>query len=290
MAREYPYGAGVVKWVSTDWLEQHLNDENLMILDTQPDVHDYIQEHIPRAVYMNEKLLRVPKHGIPAKYIPDEAVHAVFGRVGLRPDMPVVIYTGKGAYSGQGDGLEQTMVAYSLARFGHNNVYVLDGGLDQWKVDGWPVTKEYPRVEESDFPVNVRNDYFVLHEQFREIKDRPDVLLIDNRSAGYYAGNGIWTKHGHIPGAVNLPWKKVMDRRNFCLLKPDDKIRKIVQRLGATPDKTIIVYCATGRESTNLFLLFKWYLNYPNVLNYEGSFTEWCAYPENPTVLGPDPR
>ncbi len=290
MAREYPYGGGVVKWVSTDWLDLHLADEGLMILDTQPDVHDYIAEHIPRAVYMNEHLFRVPKQGIPAMYVPEEAVHAVFGRVGLKPDMPVVVYSGKGVYSGWGDGLEQTMMAYTLARFGHNNVYVLNGGLDQWKAEGWPVTKEYPRIEESDFPVAVRTEYFLEHEQFRQIKDQPDVLLIDNRSAGYYVGEGIWTKQGHIPGAVNLPWNKVMERRNPFLFKPDDKIRKIVQRLGATPDKTIILYCATGRESTSTFLLFKWYLNYPNVLNYEGSFTEWCAYPENPTVLGPDPR
>jgi thiosulfate/3-mercaptopyruvate sulfurtransferase len=290
MAREYPYGNGVVKWVSTDWLEQHLNDPDLMILDTQPDVHDYIQEHIPRAVYLNENVLRVPKNGVPAMYIPEDAARAIFARVGLTPDRPVVVYTGKGVYSGQGDGLEQTMMAYSLARFGHNAVYVLDGGLDKWKAEGWAVTKEYPHTPESDFPVSVRSEYFVEFEQFKQVKDQPDVLLIDNRSAGYYAGNGIWTKQGHIPGAVNLPWTKVMDRRNPCLFKPDEKIRRIVQKIGASPDKTIIVYCATGRESTNLFLLFKWYLNYPNVLNYEGSFTEWCTHPENPTVLGPDPR
>lgn len=290
MTRESPYGHGIVKWVSAGWLEPHLDDEDLMILDTQPDVHDYIQEHIPGAVYMNEKLLRVPRHGIPAMYIPDEAVHAIFGRVGLKADLPVVVYSGRGVHSGQGDGLEQPMMAYSLARFGHNGIYVLDGGLDRWKADGWPVNKEYPRVAESDFPVAIRSEYFLEHEPFQQIKDRPDVLLIDSRSTAYYVGNGIWTKKGHIPGAVNLPWTKVMDRRNRFLLKHDDKIRRIVQRLGVSPDKTIIIYGATGREAANLFLLFKWYLGYPNVLNYEGSFTEWCCHPENPTVLGPDPR
>jgi thiosulfate/3-mercaptopyruvate sulfurtransferase len=290
MAREYPFGTGVVKWISTGWLEQHLNDADLMVLDTQPDVHDYILEHIPRAIYMTEKLMRVSRDGIPTRYIPDEAVHAIFGRVGLVPDRPVVIYTGKGTYSGQGDGLEQTMLAYSLARFGHNNIYVLDGGLDKWKAEGWPVTKEYPRVPETDFPVTVRSENFLEYEQFKQIKDQPDVVLIDNRSPAYYAGTGIWTKQGHIPGAVNLPWRKVMDRRNACLLKPDEKIRRLVQKVGATPDKKIVLYCATGREATNLFLLFKWYLNYPSVQNFEGAFTEWCCYPENPTVLGPDPR
>ncbi len=64
------------------------------------------------------------------------------------------------------------MMAYSLARFGHNDIYVLDGGLDKWKAEGWPVTKEYPRVQESDFPVTVRSEYFLEYEPFKQIKDR----------------------------------------------------------------------------------------------------------------------
>ena len=70
----------------------------------------------------------------------------------------------------------------------------------------------------------------------------------------------------------------------------DDQIRRILDERKVTPDKTVLVYCGTGREATNEFLLLKWYLGYPNVKIYEGSFTEWCAYPENPTVTGPNPR
>jgi len=109
VGKKYPYGEGKVRWVSTQWLGEHLEDEQLMILDVQPNVHDYIQEHVPGAVYMNEGLLRVPLRGLPAQYVPPDAVQAVVRRVGLKPDVPVVVYTGVGPFSGGGNGLEQTM-------------------------------------------------------------------------------------------------------------------------------------------------------------------------------------
>jgi thiosulfate/3-mercaptopyruvate sulfurtransferase len=107
----YPSGEGVVNWVSTKWLNDHLNDEHLRIIDTQPNVHDYIQEHIPGALYMNEGLLRVSFHGQPAFFAPAESVQAVFRRLSLEASDPVVVYTGKGAFKGWGDAFEQSMVA-----------------------------------------------------------------------------------------------------------------------------------------------------------------------------------
>ena len=149
MSKDYPRGEGVVKWVSTEWLEEHLGvgDGELMLLDVQPNVHDYIQEHIPGAVYMNENLLRVPRQGLPAQYVPPESAQAIFRRLGLKADVPVVVYTGVGPFKGWGDGLEQTMVAYSLARFGHNAVYVLDGGIDKWKAESRPLRIRWRRQQ-----------------------------------------------------------------------------------------------------------------------------------------------
>jgi thiosulfate/3-mercaptopyruvate sulfurtransferase len=290
MKKQYPYGKGQVKWVSTEWLETHLVDENLMILDVQPNVHDYIQEHIPGAVYMNEGLLRVPLKGLPAQYVPPEAIQAVVRRVGLKADVPVVVYTGTGPFKGWGGGLEQTMMAYTLARFGHDSVYVLDGGVDKWKAEGRSVTKTFPKVEESDFIAQVRSEYFVEYEPFKAMKDRDDVVLLDARPPAVYEGQGPWIKAGHIPGAVNVPWASFMDEQNKRLLRPDDEIQAVLDKHGITSDKTVICSCGTGREATNEFILFKWYLGFPNVLIYEGSFTEWSSYPDNPTVTGKNPR
>ncbi|RPJ32443.1 MAG: hypothetical protein EHM35_11435, partial [Planctomycetaceae bacterium] len=151
VAKEYPFGRGNVKWVSTQWLQDHLNDPNLSILDTQPDIHDYLIEHIPGAVYLNEATLRAPKGGLPVQYIPAEAAKLLFRRIGLDNDSPIVVYSGQGAYTGTSGAMAQSMLAYALARFGHNRVYVLDGGLDKWRREGRRLSQELPRVAEGKF-------------------------------------------------------------------------------------------------------------------------------------------
>ncbi len=290
MSRTSPFGQGTVKLVSTDWLGEHMKDKDLMILDVQPNIHDYIQEHIPGAVYLNEGLLRTYLVDHPARWVPPEVIQPVLRGAGLRADVPVVVYTGVGVFKGWGDGLEQTMMAYSLARYGHKNVLVLDGGLNKWKEEERPLSKEYPRVQASDFIVQVQRDFYVDYDEFMALKDRGDVLVLDARPPDVYEGQGPWRKPGHIPGAVSLPWASLMDDTNKAWLKPDLEIKKILAARGVTPDRTIITSCGTGREATNEFLLFKFYLGYPRVKNHEGAFTEWVSHPENATVTGKNPR
>jgi thiosulfate/3-mercaptopyruvate sulfurtransferase len=289
MRKEYPLGKGLLKWTEGGWLEENLGGK-FSIIDVQPNIHDYILEHIPGAVYFNPALFRVPDKGMPGKYVPEKAAELLLRRIGLSNDYPVVVYTGVGGFKGWGDGLEQTMVAYSLLRFGHNKVYLLDGGLNEWKKEGRKVTKEFPVVEESDFRVELRKDFWIEYGQFKRIKDDESVILLDARPENVYEGQGPWIKPGHIPGAINLPWKNLMAEKNPAFLKDGDEIESILDEKGITEDKTVICSCGTGREATNEFLMFKFLLEYPNVKIYEGSFTEWTSYPENPTVTGKNPR
>ena len=284
-----PSEDSIVRWVSSSWLKEHLDDEKLIIVDTQPNIHDYIQEHIPGSLYMNESLLRVYYKDRPAVYLPTEAIQIIFQRIGIKSNAPIVVYTGKGAFKGWGDGLEQTMVTYSFARFGHDQVYILDGGIDKWKQDGFELTKEFPHIDESNFKVTPRLDYMVDYNQFLSLKDRDDVMLLDARPPAFYRGQGPWNKPGHIPGAINLPWANLMDDTNKTLLKQRDEICEILEGKEITPKKMIICSCGTGREATNEFLLFKWYLKYPRVKIHEGAFTEWVSHLENKTITGEFP-
>ena len=286
----YPHGDGAVKWISTDWLQKNLNNDNLLVLDCQPDIHDYILEHIPGAVYFSDRLLRLSLKGMPGKYITPKIACALFSSIGVEENKPTVVYGGIGGFKGIGEGLDQTMLAYSLARFGHKTVYVLDGGIDKWKKENKPLTKVFPKISETDFKVEVKKEYFIEYDEFKNIKDRDDVIVLDARPSKFYEGQGPWIKPGHIPGAVNLPWVNLMDDQNKCLLKPEKELKTIVESVGASSNKTIICSCGTGREATNEFILFKWFLKYPRVKIYEGSFTEWSSYPENPTVTGKNPR
>ena len=181
------------------------------------------------------------------------------------------------------------MLAYTLARFGLDRVYVLDGGLEKWKTEGRPLTKEFPVVKGSDMSIDVRSEYFIEIDELKRLKADENTLLLDARPKALYEGQGPWIKPGHIPGAVNLPWKTLMNPDNPRLLKPVEELNSLVADAGASVEKTIICSCGTGREATNEFLLFKWYLGFPRVRIYEGSFTEWSADPANPTVTGPEP-
>jgi thiosulfate/3-mercaptopyruvate sulfurtransferase len=281
-----------VKWISTEWLADHLYDD-LMILDVQPNVHDYVMGHLPGAIYLNEGLLRSAWIGLPAMYVPPESLQPVFSRIGLDPNRIVVIYSASGRYSkctaGLGDGLEQTMMAYSLIRFGHNKVCILDGGLEKWKDEGGGLTKVFPKWEQSDFKIQICRDYFVEYDQFCRQREQKDVMVFDARPFDSYKEGGLWIKNGHIPGAFSLPWRTLMTKENAKLLKSDEELQQLVGKFKITPDKTVLVYCGTGREATNEFLFFKFYLGHDKVKIYEGSFTEWTSYPENPTITGENP-
>jgi thiosulfate/3-mercaptopyruvate sulfurtransferase len=295
MAKTYPYpgGESKVKWVSAEWLADNINDDDLMVLDVQPNVHDYIMGHLPRAVYLNEGIFRSAWNGLPAVFAPMESLQPVLSRAGLDADRKVVVYSSAGRYSkcaaGMGDGLEQTMMAYSLVRYGHNNVCILDGGLEKWKEEGRELTKVFPREKPSEFKAQLRR-YFVDLEEFKGLKDAPNVVLFDARPFEVYKDGGLWIKRGHIPGAHSLPWRSLMSKENARLLKSDEELRQIVGKFNVTAEKTVLIYCGTGREATNEFLFFKFYLGHERVLIYEGSFTEWSSYPENPTMVGENPR
>jgi len=294
--KTYPYPAGEskVKWISTAWLKDHIGDDDLMILDVQPNVHDYIMGHIPGAIYLNEGLLRSAQNRLPAMYVTPESIQSVLSRAGIDPDKTIVVYSAAGRYSkcaaGLGDGLEQTMMAYSLIRFGHDSVYILDGGLEKWKDEGGELTKIFPEWQPTSFKAQLRSDYFVVYDEFKKLREREDVIVFDARPFESYKEGGLWIKNGHIPGAYSLPWRSLMSKDNPKLMKSDDELRELVGKFNITSDKTLLIYCGTGREATNEFLFFKFYLGHEKVRIYEGSFTEWSSYPENPTATGENPR
>ncbi|MDZ7740965.1 MAG: sulfurtransferase [Bacteroidota bacterium] len=283
-------GKGKVKWITTEWLESNLNSEKIQIIDVQPNVHDYMTEHIPGAVYMNENLMRLPENGIPARYISREVMQEHMRRLGIVDDKALVVYSGKGVFKGWGDGLEQDFMAYTFSRFGHCNVLILDGGLEKWKEESRPLTQEFPEVKESKFQTNIQEDFFIDYKGFKNIKDSEEVIVIDSRPPSAYRNKSAWGKPGHIPGAINLPWPYFFKKDNFYQLKSDEDIQHLVKKYGLSRDKTIICTCGTGREATASYLILKWYLEFPTVKIWEGSFTEWSAHPENETVTGPDPR
>jgi thiosulfate/3-mercaptopyruvate sulfurtransferase len=283
-----------VTWISSEWLADHLDDSSLMIVDCRQNSHSYFQEHIPGAIHLHEELLRMHIGKFPVKWISPEMAQELFSTLGFEQDRPVVVYSGTrpltSSSTATSDGLEQALVAYSLARFGCRKVMVLDGGLTKWKSENRKLTQDFGTSRLSPFTVDVQIDFLIGYEECVRLKDEPDALLLDTRPSFLYEGQGPWIKPGHIPGAINLMATRVMDDLNSTLLKPEDEIRTILFSCGITPEKTVICSCGTGRSATAIFLVLKYYLGYPDVLMYEGGFTEWSSYPDNPVVTGKYPR
>lgn len=295
MDRAVPYPAAdkPVRWVSPAWLEGHL-DDRLLIIDTQPDVHDYIKGHIPGAVYAHENLFRMHLGGHPACWLPPEVAEGVIRNLGVTRPEPVVVYGSRGPRSlcgaFRGDGVGQALLAYTLARYGARQVCLLNGGLDAWVGDeGRPLARVSGSTAPSSFRADLQQDFFLNYREFIMVRDRDDVVVLDTRPAVVYGGEGTWARAGHIPGAINIPWQSLMAPKNPMLLLPVDEIRVLLEGHGVTPDRTIVCSCGTGRTATSLFLVLRYCLGYPNVRLYEGSFSGWVQFPDNPTVTGRTP-
>jgi len=285
---------GVVSWVSPEWLEAHLNDAGLIVIDCRQNSHAYFTEHIPGAIHLHEALLRMHVGSIPLRWIPAGLAQVLFRTLGFEQDSPIVVYSesrpNNASAAAAGDGLEAAFVAYSLARFGCRRMMILDGGLEQWRAEGRSLAQDFGESSSSGFTVEIPIDLFIGYEECVRIKDSTDVVLLDTRPAAWYEAQGPWRRSGHIPGAVNLPATRLLDANNTTLLKPEGEIRTILAGLGITPGKTIICSCGTGRTATSVFLILKWYLGYPDVVMFEGGFTEWVSHTENETVTGKMPQ
>lgn len=116
---------------------------------------------------------------VPGSYIPLEAIQAIFRKQGIKRNMPTVVYTVK-EYIQIVEMAGADHGCLLLLRFGHNDIYLLDGGIDKWKKEGKELTKIFPTIKESKFEVMLREDYYVTYEEFKAVKDTENVVVLDD--------------------------------------------------------------------------------------------------------------
>lgn len=276
-------GSGVVRWVSADWLEAHLQDPGLVVADCRPGSSAYCSGHIPGAIHLNEALFRMHIGRLPARWIPAGAAGHLIGTLGIDADGPVAVYTAGGQDGAPprvpyGDGLEALSAAYSLVRFGCRRVMILDGGIGPWTAGGRPVSREPGTARPSGFTVRVPIHFVIGYDECARIRDHPDVVLLDTRPEARYRERNPEGAPGHIPGAVSLPASCLLDPANPAGLGPEREIRAILAARGVMPEKTVVCSGGTGRSAAAVFLILKWYLGYPDVVMYEGGFAEWVSH------------
>jgi thiosulfate/3-mercaptopyruvate sulfurtransferase len=278
-----------ITWVTDSWVKEHIEDE-ITVLDCQPNVHDYIRGHLPGAIYLSEESVRLYTINRPHAWVSEKLASLILSHCGVKEGKPVLVYTSLNPQSPTGDGVPQCMIAYTLARYGHERILILDGGLEAWKSSQGNIETGYPDAEPSEFKARASRDLNIEYDEFLSTKDKEGVVHIDSRPSSQYQGSSHWKKMGHIPGALNIPWSECFTLENLCRLKPREEIESVFRSAGVRRDKNIICHCGTGRKAAAQLIVLKFLLGFPNVRLFEGSFTEWCAHEDNLTVLGPNPR
>ena len=263
------------KLVSTDWLAEHLDDPNVVIVESDEDVLLYETGHIAGAVKvdwhmdLNDQLIR--------DYLDAGRFAELLSAKGIGRDHTVVFY---------GDNFNW-WAAYALwvfTLFGHQDTRLLDGGRQKWIDEGRPLTTDIPARSRTDYPAVVRDDR-PIRAYRKAVLAHLDAKgkLIDVRSPQEYSGELLHMpdypqegalRGGHIPGAANVPWKRAAnDDGTFRSL---DELRDIYQNeVGLQPEDDVIAYCRIGERSSHTWFVLSHLLGFENVRNYDGSWTEW---------------
>jgi thiosulfate/3-mercaptopyruvate sulfurtransferase len=266
------------KLVTTEWLAEHLDDENLedenlVVVESDEDILLYETGHIPGAVKVDwHTELNDP---VTRDYLTPERFAQLMSEKGIGRDDTVVFYGDKSNW----------WAAYALwvfSLFGHPDLRLLDGGRAKWQAENRPMTTEAPNRTRTDYPVVQRDD-----SRIRAFRD--DVLehlgkpLIDVRSADEYTGQQLHMANypqegalrgGHSPGARNVPWSKAANEDGT--FKSRAELEQLyANEVGLAPSDDVVVYCRSGERSSHTWFALQHLLGYENVRNYDGSWTEW---------------
>ena len=268
--------------ISAAWLREHLNDPQVVIVDcrfslNEPDLgkRQYRTSHIPGAYYLhlNEDLSSpVGRHGGRHPLPNPNSFADKLAAMGVTKESWVVAY-------------DDSRLAFAarlwwlLRYLGHDRAGVLDGSFSGWQAVGYPVADEVPLPQSGAvFPWRVRGEWVVDIDTVKARKDLPGVVLIDSRDRDRYEGlrEPIDPVAGHIPGAVNYPWKQVTDESGF--VRP---VTEQCSRWAAiASDCEAIVYCGSGVTAcANLLSLELAGIQGGKL--YAGSWSDWCSYLEN---------
>jgi len=261
--------------VSSDWLAEHLDDPDIVIVESDEDVLLYETGHIPGAVKidwhadLNDPIVR--------DYLDADAFAALMSSKGIAPDTTVVFY---------GDNFNwwASYALWVFSLFGHADVRLLDGGRQKWVAEGRDLTRDVPNRPATDYPVPARDDAPIrafIDDTVRHSTDRKP--LIDVRSPEEFSGERMHMpdypnegalRGGHVPGAANVPWKRAAaDDGTF---RTRDELEAIYEgEVGLSMDDDVITYCRIGERSSHTWFVLTHLLGYPHVRNYDGSWTEY---------------
>jgi len=268
------------KIISAAWLAENLEKENLRIIDIRDNVKLYWTNHIPGAVYIHPESLRWPDRGVPVKLIPPSELIALLGAAGITEKSSIVVY-------GSRNDFNATYLLWSLDYIGHRSSSILDGGYMKWVEEKFPVMQEFPKINPTTYPEppHLHDEVYATLEEVKEAVENKRALIVDVRPLNLYTGDeGFWIRNGHIKTAVHHYWEE--DLAQDGSWKDKETLKEHYAQSGIVPDKTIIVSCGQGQMSSHTYFTLHHVLGFPNVSNYDGSFSEWSNVADLPVETG----
>ena len=268
--------------VSTDWVQQHLNDPKVRIAEVDYDpTANYQLGHIPGAVLFDWK--KDLNHPLERDILSKEQLEDLFKRSGIAPDTKIALY-------GDFNNWFAAYAFWDLQYYGVKNVVLINGGRKKWIDEDKPLTKEIPAFPRTDYKSSGPDEGIRVYlKQTLDLYAKPNVRLVDVRSPKEFTGEVLAppeypTEHaqrgGHIPGAINIPWSQAV--KEDGTFKSFEDIYKLYEDKGITANRDIVTYCRIGERSSFTWFVLKYLLGYPNVRNYDGSWTEWGNLVRNP--------
>lgn len=256
-------------YVSADWLREHAEDRNLVILHVTDNRTSYDGGHIPGAAVLAWDDFVVNARGLSTE-MPDPAtLERVFERVGVSDSSIVVVY---------GEPMLAARAFTALEYIGHSKTHILDGGLQAWRSAGQPVSRERAQIREGMLTARP-TDFLINADTVLAMIGRPGISLIDARPPREFSGedggmNGRYAA-GHIPGARNLYWEQLIQSRADPVLRNEADLRNLFELAGAEPGHTVVVYCMIGMRASVAYAVAR-QLGY-KVMFYDGSWADWSA-------------
>lgn len=262
--------------VETDWVAEHLNDENVRLVEVDVDTTAYEQGHIQGAVGWNwtTQLNDTVRRDILSK----EQLQRLLGQSGIARSTTVVLY-------GDNNNWFATYAFWQLKMYGHRRVKMMNGGRQKWIDENRPLTTQVPspkrrvyRASDADPSIRATRDYVV-----EVASTRNNVCLVDVRAPAEYSGELLAPENlpqegsqrgGHIPGAANIPWASAVNQKDGTF-KSVEELRSIYGGNGISPNKETIAYCRIGERSSHTWFVLTQILGYNKVRNYDGSWTEY---------------
>jgi len=262
--------------VDTAWLEQHLDDPTIRLIESNEDLLLYDTGHIRNAVHIDWRS-DLQDDDI-RDYISPEKFAALCSRNGITAETTCVFYGDKSNWWA-------TYALWAFRLFGHTKVKLLNGGRDKWKAEGRELTKEKGALALTEYPIPAKRHDDEIRAFFADTlaHSKAGKPLIDVRSPGEFKGEithmpeypqeGV-LRGGHIPGASSVPWKTAV--KEDGTFKTADELKAIYEEgKGLKADGDTVVYCRIGERSSHTWFVLTYLLGHSNVRNYDGSWTEW---------------